>query len=137
MSHLLSKSGLNYKSAEFLHSKNLYCSSVHCSYYSCVQLMLHILRSDLGKTDSDIDEESRQGAKDEEGFHNWLRNTILRQFFLKNAEAGREFNNFIGTLAGFRVKADYKNYEVKETVAKQSIDYAKVANELLESNFKI
>lgn len=115
----------------------LYCSSVHCSYFSCVQLMLHLLRSDLGKTDSDIDKESRQGVKDEEGFHNWLRNTILRQFFIKNPEAGREFNNFFGTLAGFRVKADYKNYEVKETIAKQSIGYAEVATELLKSNFKI
>ena len=135
MSALKEKSEQNLKSADLLVLNKLFSPSVHCSYYSCVQLMLHILRSDLGKSDKDVDDESYKGSKDENGFHNWLQNLISREFFSRHYMLGRDFNNFIGSLKGTRIKADYKNIEIKEAQAKQAFQYAQKISEILNEKF--
>ncbi|WP_149697743.1 HEPN domain-containing protein [Chitinophaga sp. CF418] len=46
MSNTLSfkeKSNQNLLSARYLIKKRIYCSSVHCSFYSCLQTMFHFL----------------------------------------------------------------------------------------------
>jgi len=117
--------------------QGLFASSVHCSYYSCIQKMLHILRSDFKKTEEEIDSESKLGSKDESGFHNWLINLFTREFFTRNFVEGREFSNFIGQLKGFRIKSDYKNDKINPTIAKNSLDLANQINGILTDNFTI
>ena len=80
MSELKKKSDSNMMSAQYLIDRGNFAPSIHCSYYSCVQLMLHILRSEYNKTEDDVVSESQQGSQDEGGFHNWLINFINRQF---------------------------------------------------------
>jgi hypothetical protein len=133
------KSEENLKLAQkIVTSKNrFYASSIHCSYYSCVQLMLHILRIDLGKSDDDVHKESIEGSKNENGFHNWLITIIAREFFRRNPKKASEFNNRIGELKGVRVKADYQNSLIKEPKAKEALKYAELIMEDLIMHFKI
>jgi uncharacterized protein (UPF0332 family) len=45
MPQLLKKSNENFQAAQFLLKKNLYASSIHCSYYSCFQRVKHCLNT--------------------------------------------------------------------------------------------
>ena len=137
MTHLRNKSKDNLKGAKTLQFNKIYAPSVHCSYYSNIQLMLHILQSDFKKTEKQIDAESKKGSKDEHGFHNWLKSQIARELFSRNYKVLRDFNNFFGQLKALRVKADYKNFEIIENVAKASINKAKLINEILIENFTL
>ncbi len=38
--------------AQELNKLTYYCSSVHCSYYSCIQLMKHVIEHKLGYDDA-------------------------------------------------------------------------------------
>jgi hypothetical protein len=55
MSHLLTKSMQNLESADILINANMFSSSVHCSYYSCLQLCKHVLISDMGMTFAEVE----------------------------------------------------------------------------------
>lgn len=137
MSNWKLKSKQNNKSAELLIKNFNYSSSVHCSYYSNIQLMLHILLIDFRKTETEIDTQSRQGSIDEGGYHNWLKNTITRELFTRNFQLVSDFNNFFGQLKGLRIRADYKNTEIIEQRAKNGLDLSNSIIEILTEEFKI
>ena len=137
MSELKSKSSQNITSALILINNNQFSSSIHCSYYACVQLMLHILRADFNKSEQDITDESQTGSQDEGGFHNWLINFIRGQFFLRNNVDCRDFHSFITQLKGKRIKSDYKNKEIKPNEAREAYDYTQRIIKLLEKNFTV
>ena len=100
----------------FLVEKNLLDSSVHCFYYSCIQIMIYILQKIFGKSETEIENESRDSAT---GFHNWIINQIFKKYFTKNRERARKFKGNMYYLKTQRVKADYKAYYItKEEVDK-------------------
>jgi len=137
MSNWKIKSEQNKISAKLLINNSYYSSSVHCSYYSNIQLMLHILLTDLQKSEQEIDSEGHQGAQDEGGFHNWLKNSITRELFMRNNQLVPDFNNFFGQLKGLRIKADYKNLEIIERRAKSGLDLSNSIEEILTEEFEI
>ena len=137
MSNWKLKSESNIKGAELLIRNSLYSSSVHCSYYSNVQLMLHILFTDFNKSEDEIESESKQGSIDEKGYHNWLKNTITRELFMKDAMIVRDFNNFFGQLKALRVKADYKNSIINKNKASDAVGFSKSINEILKEKFTV
>lgn len=131
------KSGKNINGAELLIKNSLFSSSVHCSYYSNVQLMLHILFNDFGKSESEIENEAKQGSIDEKGYHNWLKNTITRELVKRDFMIGRDFNNFFGQLKALRVKADYKNTIIEKNKANDAVSFSKKINQILEEKFSV
>lgn len=138
MNHLKEKSENNIKAADILLKKSVFSSSVHCSYYSSVQLILHILRSDFKKTDDEINILSKKKSKENNGLHNWLQNFVsLELFNRKNFDDARSFNNYFGQLKGSRVKSDYKNKAINNTSASQALDKAKSINEIITNNFSL
>ena len=48
---LKNKSEINSDAAKLLHDKNYYAPSIHCSYYSCLQLMIYSLNSHFNFTE--------------------------------------------------------------------------------------
>ncbi|MGB1018415.1 MAG: hypothetical protein ACPGVH_05060 [Chitinophagales bacterium] len=136
MSNWKLKSVENIESANSLIAKSKFCSSVHCSYYSNVQLMYHILRTEFKKTDSEIAIESKEGAKKHKGSHNWLINYFVRQIGLKEFMAITDFNNFINELKNARIKADYKNELINKPVAKKCIEISIEVTDMLTKYFK-
>ncbi|GEM_PF-2209046 len=94
--------------------------------------MLHILRSDLGKTEAQIKKE-QQGQSS----HNWLINVINTEFNRRNNSQSRSFYNTIGQLKSLRVKADYKNAEILQPEANRALNEANKVLISLKSNFAI
>jgi uncharacterized protein (UPF0332 family) len=137
MSNWKLKSEKNIKGAELLIRNSLCSSSVHCSYYSNVQLMLHILFTDIGKSESEIESDAKQGSIDENGYHNWLKNTITRELITRDFMIVRDFNNFLGQLKALRVKGDYKNSIINERKATDAVGFSKIIKEILEEKFSI
>lgn len=131
------KSEKNIKGAELLIRNSLCSSSVHCSYYSNVQLMLHILFNDFGKSESEIEDEAKQGSIDEKGYHNWLKNTITRELFTRDFMIVRDFNNLFGQLKALRVKGDYKNIIISKNKAVDAVGFSKIINGILEEKFSV
>lgn len=134
MSILSDKSDVSDKASTKLYSQSYFCSSVHCSYYSCVQLMLHILRSHLNKTDREVDREYKNAKT---GLHAWLIGVIFREIIKKNFNDARDFKNTIGVLKQKRVDADYKNIKIEQSDAKMSCDYSVEILKILNNNFTI
>ena len=137
MSNWKIKSKKNISGADLLIRKSFPSASVHCSYYSNVQLMLHILLNDLNMSDDDIEDKSRIGSRDENGFHNWLKNFIARELVLRDFMITRDFNNFFGKLKAVRIKADYKSVIISKNKAKEALEISKKINDMLAEKFRI
>jgi hypothetical protein len=137
--YLFDKSKENLEAAQILIDKAYLSSSIHCSYYSCIQFMLHILRSDLKKSEDEISKESKKGSIDSHGFHNWIQNYIFLELANrgKNARIALDFNNLLGSLKKIRVQSDYGIDEINQYVASKAFEDAMKINKIIEENFII
>jgi len=121
MSNLKNKSELNFAAAELLHKQSYYPSVVHCSYYSCIQLMKHIWLHKMNKTEQDLETLTRTST---DGSHEVLINQTGG--FMKNKAIDfRTFNNVIGQLKKLRVNADYKDIQIDSSISNNSITLSK------------
>ncbi|MFA6400466.1 MAG: hypothetical protein WCX31_02405 [Salinivirgaceae bacterium] len=121
MSNLKNKSELNFAAAELLHKQSYYPSVIHCSYYSCIQLMKHIWLHKMNKTEQDLEMLTKSST---EGSHEVLINQTGG--FMKNKSIDfRTFNNLMGQLKKLRVIADYKDVQIDNTVSYNSITLSK------------
>ncbi len=110
-----------------------YHSSIHCLYYSCFQLMLHICSSDL--TVKNFNEESLKEIK---GTHEKMIQKFFDCFVKKQKRLSAvDFNNEIIKLKQLRHKADYQNFEISESKAKEAEKAAKTIISQLENTFTI
>jgi hypothetical protein len=116
-SNLKNKSGLNRAAADVLLKSNYYPSVIHCSYYSCVQLMKHNLIFIIGKTESQLIEEQR---KSNEGSHEVLiNNTII--YLKSNNKDWKTFNTNINQLKKLRIESDYSNINIDSDKGRKSL----------------
>jgi uncharacterized protein (UPF0332 family) len=129
MSILKQKSDINLMAAELLHNNSLYPSVVHCSYYSCFQLMKHLWLGKMGKTEEDLKTANNNTT---EGSHEVLINKIIA--YLKNSTSAdsRTFQSNIGQLKKLRKKADYESVQIDVSVSKDSIDLSKATSGILK-----
>jgi len=97
MSELLKKSRDNHTASGILIDNGLYSSSVHCSYYRCVQHMLHKSTTMLPPVRDDWSQ----------GSHNDLINKVRDLIKIKDPDASLQFTNNIFRLRKMRVQADY------------------------------
>jgi len=103
------KSSEYFNAGELLIRNSMLASSVHCFYYSCVQLMIHILISVFHMTEESIEAEFIRARR---GFHNWLINKIYADYERKNFRNARNFLRKIHNLKHVRIQADYKLIEI-------------------------
>lgn len=122
MSHLKNKSEINFAAAELLHKQNFYPSVVHCSYYSCIQLMKHIWLHKMNNTEDELSHLNRNSV---DTSHQVLINQIGSFLKSKNAVAFRDFNNTIGQLKKIRNDADYKDIQIDYNTSNSSISLSK------------
>lgn len=135
MNNLKYKSECNISSAHLLFSKNFFAPSVHCSYYSCFQLMLHIQRSDFKKSDEEVHTGWENSKK---SMHNWLCNLMKKEFALRSNELSkRKFNKNISILRNLRVLADYENEPIEGYKAIYGINLATGILDQLKEKFSI
>lgn len=133
MSHLLSKSQINQESARKLQSLGHYCSVIHCSYYSSVQLMKHYLLTKLGIDDTQIEQErvNRSPATGRKiGVHECIIGIVKDN--ITDYREKRNFNTRISTLKAFRVDSDYKNITIFADKGQNSVNLCSEINHELK-----
>jgi len=129
----IQKSEDSFKATNKLIKYSLYNTSVHCSYYSCIQLSLFIICDKLG-----IEEEEINNKSQDSGSHNYIINTIsiaIREK-LSNRE-GRKFSDNISRLKKRRIVADYKTILIDMAEANSLRQLAYDINENLKTTFVI
>jgi uncharacterized protein (UPF0332 family) len=128
---LLSKSEWNFLAAKLLIEKEYPNSSVHCSYYSCVQLMRYILMEKYGQTIESI----YSSSKDEKGgSHEALINMFIKHLRGLNFNF-REFNTEIQEIKSYRNEVDYKYLEVNKDTAREIRRKAESVRVFLKQKF--
>ena len=120
MTKLKEKSEFNIDAAELLIKQNLYAPSVHCSYYSCFQLMKYTLKNIIG---IDYEEQGNQIRLSKQNSHNFVIHAIGKEIKRRNPYDFRYFNNNIRELKALREEADYENVEI--LIDKSSMAYEK------------
>jgi uncharacterized protein (UPF0332 family) len=125
MPFLLRNSDTNYESAEVLWDDKKYCAVPHCAYYSCVQMMKHILL-EMGYTSNQMDNERKQmsiKASRFVGVHEYIIDTIKQhgKGLVSDYALRRIFDTDINSLKSIRVSADYENKEVTSEIAEGTI----------------
>ena len=120
MSILENKSIENHAAGLILISQNHFSSSVHCSYYSCIQLMKYLLLLNEGKTEEEL-YLMQQTAK--QNLHEFLINYFIQQ--LRENNVYTVYRNSIGKLTqlkALRNDSDYKEIIIDETKARLASD---------------
>ncbi len=125
---LLDKSLSNIEAAEFLHQEEFYAPSVHCSYYSCIQLMRHLIFNKYGIEETEFDVRPEVQAN---GSHNFLISYLRDK--IDNPINGRSFSDNLRRLKIYRINADYKQMNVLKDDSTTSISLAKATRTILSN----
>ena len=133
MKILLDKSKYSLQASEFLKNEELFASSVHCAYYSCIQLMRHILFNFLNKDENDFDNSQ---SNNKAGSHQNLLNTIIYNFYSNNINANSLKNDF-KDIKDLRKNADYKQIVILEKDCKNALNLALKINNTLHQNYNL
>ncbi len=135
MSKLKEKSALNYCAADVLINSNYYAPSVHCSYYSCFQLMKYSIKYFF---DINYEDLAKQIGSAKQNTHSYVIKFIGEE--MKN-NLGlfeyRNFNNKIRDLRNFREQSDYENVDVTFDDSKKALNLAKEIRTKLSEMFHV
>jgi len=133
MTILLNKSKESIEASEFLKNENLFASSVHCSYYSCIQLMRHILFNIQNEDENTFDNGQNINQA---GSHNYLLSILTND--LKNHEIDiRTFRNQFRNIKDLRKNADYKQLVILEIDCNNAYNLALKINRTLKNIYSI
>jgi len=132
---IVKKSKKNFKAGELLNKNSYFAASIHCFYYSCVQLMIYILNSIFKLSESDIDRLSKEAKT---GFHNWLINKISQEAFSKNDIKNRRFfYNNVQQLKCLRINADYKSRVINSNKSQKAREISKQIIKILNNILQV
>jgi len=131
MDELKHKSQFNMDAANFLIEKNLYASSVHCSYYSCIQLAKHVLLNKLGITEQIL----KQNYTKPIGSHNIIREAIIKELKSRTNDRFKitQFNTKFGIVKQLREESDYHEVVIDSKKATDSVKHSTFINEILKT----
>lgn len=126
---LLSKSTQSIQAAEKLIETEHYNSSVHCSYYHCLQFMSYLATEKFGWTEDEL----KKKAKADKGSHQALIK-IISEYLTGNHSIYMNFNKKFGRLKMARESADY-HFEIAEKSKAIAVrDLSKETLQLLKTN---
>lgn len=130
---LLDKSVENLDSAKELASLDFFNSSVHCCYYSNIQLMLHILYNNLG-----IDENEFAKSKEirNKGSHNRIF-SLIKPHLIKSKNVDLTIFRKFNDLKSFRSVADYQQKKIIKSDCSRAYYITLELNSFIKSVFKI
>lgn len=135
MSVFLNKSEQNLNAATKLIELELNASSIHCSYYSCLQRMLYIKTEKLGEQPETL---LKRAKAEDTGSHNIITNEIKQAISSKNSNYSEQqaFSNTLALLKRNRIEADYQPIEINKSKSSASLELAKKINTILARIFK-
>lgn len=135
MSKIRQKSDFNIDAAEKLLKEAYYAPSVHCSYYSCFQLLKFTIKSFFGidyETQSITIASTKQNSQ--QYVINYVTNELVKFVGLKES---REFKRSIKDLKQFRVESDYENIEIGSEKGNDAFNKAKEIRTFLIKSFNV
>jgi uncharacterized protein (UPF0332 family) len=111
MCYLEQKSEENIRAAEHLIAQGCYTSSIHCSYYACIQRMLNFFYAIKNYDKAGVDADAQAITSiTRKGLHEAYIEMIGKEFSNKNrARDKADFMNRISALKKERTKSDYFN----------------------------
>lgn len=139
MGILKDKSGTSLSAADVLIKGGIFPPSVHCSYYSCLQLLLDIIHEDLAIDEDELDYKYENENDHGHKLHNFYINLIYKVLDDKIAfdetteEDVDKFYEDIMKIKGKRVDADYKRKQIGGKESSKVFVIAKSINEYLNS----
>jgi len=135
MSKLKEKSKFNITAAKLLIDNDLYCSSVHCSYYSCFQLLKFVIKDFFG---IDYDILGTQIAQSRKKTHQFIiehvTNEINRNIGFRDAQ---NFKRRIKDLKTFREESDYEDIEISFEQGRKAYDIAIELRSFITQKFHV
>lgn len=132
MAQLKNKSEINVTVAKLLFDNHYYPSVPHPAYYSCLQLMKHII---CNKINIDYRTQEREISSTKGNSHQYYIHKIVDTIAVKqNINLANEFSRKIKELKVLREEADYDNVLIDSSKAEKSI---KKANETIMTLQKI
>jgi hypothetical protein len=147
MSELLKKSASNFKSANILITKfEQYAPSIHCSYYSSLQIIIFLINNNLKKewekfrteNSKNLVIEKKPNEKNKpSAIHNLYISFLNHNLIKIDYNLARELSECINVLKDNRVMADYQDLEIFRKKAIDSYDLAKNINEKLKKQYTI
>ncbi|MEH0007402.1 MAG: hypothetical protein V6Z82_01600 [Flavobacteriales bacterium] len=132
MDRIREKSELNEAAAELLIRESLHAPAVHCSYYSCFQLMKYTLKSALRISYKRQDRESQNAQG---GSHLYVRDHIVKKLVTR-----KEKNRFIDKFKDLkhrRKESDYRNIEIDRGKSETALRKAREIKRYLIQKFQL
>ena len=120
MPELLKKSIQNFSAASLLIENELYASSVHCSYYSCLQKLKNVISQAYNIEYDELETERRQLNR-----KNISRNLATHEFLIdrklldliRRERKDHRLINEINDIKLYRTTSDYDNIAISGTEA--------------------
>jgi hypothetical protein len=139
MSGLKNKSEINLDAAKVLIEKhNFYAPSVHCSYYSVLQLLKFTVNSSMGISYKDQEREigsSRQSRFTARGTHEYLIEKIGDKIKAVSTGEFTDFNRQVKELKVFRRRSDYENIDITYEQSNKAYGLADEIRKLIKKIF--
>jgi len=137
VSKLRQKSDFNIDAADILITKDLYAPSVHCSYYSCFQLLKYTINVFFGIDYKKLKEDIAC-SNPHKGTHQYVINFIYKELSsLTNIKESQNFRRKINDLKQFRIESDYEEIEVLSDQGKKAYELAKMIRTYIIKNFNV
>ena len=119
-----------------------HCSSIHCSYYSCFQIIKYIVLTDLGLTEIDIIQNREKeslinGSKTKKSEHEYLISFVHRNIIsLNHLTEAQTFNENISKLKSLRNVSDYENKLIEKDKSDVALSYAESIHKVLKKIYR-
>ena len=135
MSKLKEKSEFNIDAAQLLIDNYLYAPSVHCSYYSCFQLMKFTMNNFFGISYDEL--RQRISVSTSGGTYSYVTYFFNKEVRRKNGISDySDFSRKIKDLKEFRESSDYDDIEITIDKSTKALQYATDIRLHIQKNFK-
>ncbi|HKJ80958.1 MAG TPA: hypothetical protein VJ954_02960 [Ignavibacteriaceae bacterium] len=135
MSKLREKSEFNIDAAQLLIDNYLYAPSVHCSYYSCFQLMKFTMNNYFGINYDEL--RQRISVSTSGGTHSYVTHFFNKEVRSKSGIFDySDFSRKIKDLKEFRESSDYDDVEITIDKSTKALQYATDIRQHIQRNFK-
>ncbi|MVZ67610.1 hypothetical protein GQF61_17325 [Sphingobacterium sp. DK4209] len=130
------KSQQSIEAADTLLRASHFGNSIHCSYYSVLQILYHIISEELGMTEEEI---NRGMTFDKSSSHKWIINKsigLMRKLPIPKPQV-LKLNSRINELKDNRVLADYGETLIDAHLARLSYNESQEIKDDLITIFKL
>lgn len=131
MSYLETKSQSNKSAGNLLKTKKYYTPSIHCFYYSCLQLVKHTLIHKEGVNHEEVNNNTEGMSS-----HNYLIQKVSQRLWLNNRpKEANDLKNDFGILKRLRIKADYEDIEITDLQSQKAKELNEKTLKTLKEEF--